>query len=196
MMPKENKDLIEQIKENIDRNIDGEKFDVKLHENILSKPKKENEKIRRHVNSFQVDLAIKAKDLEEEPVVLVVIEVKGSKQITTHEVITYSSKSRKHKTVFPWLRYGMIWSSPRNRENGIPMRFLKNNENNMDFAYNFESNVSGNFNNFFENILKKQIDISRMLYGLYNGKYNNIEYLSVNIDFGSKFKKKGGKKVE
>jgi hypothetical protein len=52
----------------------------------------------------------------------VVLEFK--KSITTHDVLTYSAKARKHKQVYPYLRYGLVASADR----AIPRRFFTHNE--------------------------------------------------------------------
>jgi hypothetical protein len=52
----------------------------------------------------------------------VVLEFKT--RITTHDVITYGAKSRKHKQVYPWLRYGIVASG----ETAAPRRFFIHNE--------------------------------------------------------------------
>ena len=41
----------------------------------------------------------------------VVLEFKSG--ISTHDVLTYSAKARKHKQVYPYLRYGLVESWPR-----------------------------------------------------------------------------------
>jgi hypothetical protein len=57
----------------------------------------------------------------------VVIEFKP--RITTHDVLTYSAKARKHKQIYPYLRYGMIMGAER----ALPGRFFVHNEA-LDFA--------------------------------------------------------------
>jgi len=188
-MAEENEELIEEIREKINIQIhDDGNIEVREHEPILIKPKSQKERPSRHVNSLQVDLGLFDKRLQSEwmegPICLIIIEVKGSKSISTHDVLIYSSKARKHKNLFPWLRYGMVWSSPPEKENGIPRRFFMNNEN-LDFAYNFEENIDGNFKIFYENILKTQIEISRTLYDIFEKKIK-VEYFSSYLKFGKK----------
>lgn len=57
----------------------------------------------------------------------VVLEFKT--RITTHDVITYSAKARKHKQVYPYLRYGLVASS----EVHVPGRLFTHNEA-LDFC--------------------------------------------------------------
>ena len=49
--------------------------------------------------------------------------------ITTHDVLTYSTKARKHKQVYPYLRYGLVIGSVER----IPRRFFTHNEG-LDFC--------------------------------------------------------------
>ena len=51
----------------------------------------------------------------------VVAEFKG--RMTTHDVITYSAKARKHKQVYPFLRYGLVVET-----DSIPSRAFIHNE--------------------------------------------------------------------
>jgi hypothetical protein len=183
-MTKENTELMEEIFNKIKEYTDHNNIGVKMHENILIKLKKEEEKTSRHVNSFQVDLALLDKIKE---VYLVIIEVKGYETITTHDVLIYSSKAKKHKNLYPWLRYGIIWSSPKGKDHGIPRRFYMNNEN-LDFAFNFEGDINVNFKKFHDNILKRQIEISRNLYKILENKNLKTTYFSSTLDFGEKEK--------
>ncbi|MGC8645875.1 MAG: hypothetical protein ACP5UO_06460 [Thermoplasmata archaeon] len=187
-MAKENSRLFREIKEKIVE-CAGNELEVKDHFNVLARLKEHSERNSRHVNSFQADLVISDKTLAEKPVELVIIEVKGAEFINTHDVLIYSSKARRHKVLFPWLRYGMVWSSPPDKEKGVPMRFLMNNES-LDFAYNFENQVGEKFDDFYRHILWKQIDASRRLYELYNNSKNMIEYFNVVVDLGTGLDKK------
>ena len=63
---------------------------------------------KRGDSAFQTDLCVfeKTKDVK---LPRVVLEFKG--KITTHDVLTYSAKARKHKQVYPYLRYGVVVSN-------------------------------------------------------------------------------------
>ena len=50
-------------------------------------------------------------------------------RITTHDVLTYSAKARKHKEIYPYLRYGMVATD----EARVPGRFVTHNEA-LDFC--------------------------------------------------------------
>jgi hypothetical protein len=63
-------------------------------------------KPRKGQPAFQTDLCVFEEKKEDLFIPRVVMEFKGS--ITTHDVLTYSAKARKHKQVYPYLRYGII----------------------------------------------------------------------------------------
>jgi hypothetical protein len=62
------------------------------------------------------------------PIPLVVIELKV-RDITTHDIITYSHKAQRHEEIYPYLRYGLVVGQ------GGPLtaKFLTHNEA-FDFA--------------------------------------------------------------
>jgi len=195
-MATENKRLIEEIMDNINKYIGNDKdyketVEVKKAENIPRKAIKNGEKISRGKNAFQTDIGLiyrsqkNEENKNKEEIYLVIIEVKGSAIITTNDILDYSSRAKKHKNIYPWLRYGMVWSSPKERD--IPRRFYTNNES-LDFAFNFNGNVVNNFQNFYENVLRKQIIMSLKLHKIHDGG-TGTPYFSSNIDFGYKGKK-------
>lgn len=90
----------------------------------------------RGTSAFETDLCV----IEEKPsgvkIPRVVLEFKG--KITTHDVLIYSAKARKHKQVYPYLRYGVVMSD----ETSVPGRVFTHNES-LDFAlalHNFKTN--------------------------------------------------------
>jgi hypothetical protein len=60
---------------------------------------------KRGDSAFQTDLCIfrKRRDIE---LPKIVFEFKQN--LTSHDVITYSNKARRHKQIYPYLRYGLI----------------------------------------------------------------------------------------
>ena len=78
-------------------------YQITLDNNLELKvdPKKP----KRGQSAFQTDLCIflKRRDLL---LPKVVMEFKES--LSTHDVITYSNKAKRHKQVYPYLRYGLI----------------------------------------------------------------------------------------
>ena len=211
-MATENKGLIDKIIGNINKYIwndkDCFKKYIKNNENydgtiqvsdhnkgVPIRPVCKGDKISPGDNAFRTDIELfygsqedkEKKKREKEyngEVYLVIIEVKGSAKITTNEVAEYSYRARRHKNIYPWLRYGMVWSSPKERD--IPRRFYTNNES-LDFAFNFNGDVDNNFQDFYENILRKQIIMSLKLHKIHDGG-TGTPYFSSNVDFGYKGK--------
>jgi len=192
-MAKENTELMKKIIDDINKYIGNDKdyngnIEVRDHENIPIRIINKGEEISRGKNAFQTDIAlissIQENKEEENFLPLVIIEVKGSESITTHDILNYSFKARRHKNIYPWLRYGMVWSSLEKK--CAPKKLYMNNES-LDFAFNFNGDVDNNFQNFYENILRKQIIISSKLHEILNGE-TGTPYFSSNVDFGYKGK--------
>src|SRR5450755_2665962 len=59
-------------------------------------------------SAFQTDLCVFEEKKKDILIPRVVMEFKS--RITTHDVLTYSAKARKHKQVYPYLRYGIVIS--------------------------------------------------------------------------------------
>jgi hypothetical protein len=83
----------------------------------------------RGQSAFQTDLCVfeevrfeeNSKDVKVQ-IPRVVMEFKPG--LSSHDVITYSAKARKHKSVYPYLRYGLVIAN----ETTIPGRFFIHNE--------------------------------------------------------------------
>jgi hypothetical protein len=78
-------------------------------------------------SAFQIDLCVFEEKSSDVVNPRVVLEFKTV--ITTHDVLTYIAKARKHKQVYPYLRYGLIVSESTT----IPHRFFIYNES-LDFC--------------------------------------------------------------
>lgn len=76
----------------------------------------------RGQSAFETDLCVFDDISPDTSLPRVVLEFK--KSITTHDVLTYSTKARKHKQVYPYLRYGLVASA----DPTIPRRFFTHNE--------------------------------------------------------------------
>jgi len=76
----------------------------------------------RGQSAFQTDLCVFDDVTPDTSLPRVVFEFK--KSITTHDVLTYSAKARKHKQIYPYLRYGLVASADAT----IPRRFFTHNE--------------------------------------------------------------------
>ena len=77
---------------------------------------------KRGVYAFETDLLVED---EERP--LVVLELKLG--ITTHDVLTYSTKAARHKEIYPYLRYGLVIGG----QTTVDARFFTHNSD-LDFV--------------------------------------------------------------
>jgi hypothetical protein len=77
-------------------------------------------------SAFQTDLCLFETKVGGVEIPRVVLEFKES--ITTHDIITYSTQARKHKQVYPYLRYGTVVA----KGPAVPRRFFVHNES-LDF---------------------------------------------------------------
>ncbi|MPZ34748.1 MAG: hypothetical protein GEV13_27820 [Rhodospirillales bacterium] len=82
---------------------------------------------KRGSSAFQTDLCIFERKGDNIWLPRVVFEFKTG--ITTHDVLTYSVKAQRHKTIYPYLRYGFVASD----ETNVPGRFFTHNTN-LDFC--------------------------------------------------------------
>ena len=89
----------------------------------------------------------------------IVIEAKLS--ISTHDAITYSYKAQNHKSVTPFLRYGIMLG---NREHkSLPGRLFRHGSN-FDFMIRLQGAVLSEKEKLsFINLLKKELEYSRQL---------------------------------
>jgi len=91
------------------------------------------------------------------------MEFKGVLRLTT--VLTYSAKARKHKQVYPYLRYGIVVSE----EAFIPGAFSPTNEA-LDFCAAIADYRGARLSEFLATLLKKEVECSRRLEAIGFGK--------------------------
>lgn len=125
----------------------------------LETSKKNGLNPKRGHSAFQTDLCIfEVKDNLEFP--RVVIECKTN--LSTHDILTYSAKAGKHKTVYPSLRYGLYVSEI----NKIPGKFFIHNEH-IDFFIAGADFKNEKIIELAKTIIKKEISISKTLDSIY-----------------------------
>jgi hypothetical protein len=107
-------------------------------------------------SAFQTDLCVFEQKSEGVVIPRVVLEFKTS--ITTHDVITYSAKARKHKQVYPYLRYGLVMSQVA----AVPKRVFVHNES-LDFAAAIQDATEAELNKFFTHLLSVEVAASKRL---------------------------------
>lgn len=117
----------------------------------------------RGQSAFQTDLCIFERVAANVQLPRVVVEFKAG--LSTHDVLTYSTKARKHKQVYPYLRYGLVTS----RSDFVPGRFFTHNEA-LDFCVAAGSMTKAMLRRVLQDLLKKEIATSRMLEKITYGK--------------------------
>jgi hypothetical protein len=113
--------------------------------------------------AFQTDLCVLEEVSEGILIPRVVIEFK--KSITTHDVLTYSAKARKHKQVYPYLRYGILGS----KERVVPGRVFVHNEA-LDFCVAAAALDVKQFRRTLATLLDDEIKASKKLEDIAFGK--------------------------
>ena len=113
-------------------------------------------KLSRGQAAFQTDLCV-FEDIDAEVrIPRVVMEFKAG--VSTHDVITYSAKARKHKQVYPYLRYGLVIAN----ETTVPGRFFTHNEA-LDFCVAAASYRVKCIHEIFATLLRDEVAASRRL---------------------------------
>lgn len=120
---------------------------------------------KRGKSAFQTDLCVFERKKADIHIPRVVIEFKTS--ISTHDILTYSTKAGKHKQVYPYLRYGLLIANIE----FIPRRVYNHNEF-LDFVICSGGIDKKRLHQLFENLLKKEIEASRCLEEMHFGNAN------------------------
>jgi len=90
----------------------------------------------------------------------IIIEAKLS-SITTHDAITYSYKAQNHKTITPFIRYGIIIGHRENHP--LPGRLFRHGTN-FDFMFSSQKEkMSAAEKDAFVDLIKKELRYSRQL---------------------------------
>jgi hypothetical protein len=117
---------------------------------------------RRGQSAFSTDLCVFEEKAAGVEIPRVVLEFKG--RLTTHDVLTYSAKARKHKQVYPYLRYGIVMSE----ESAVPGRFFTHNEA-LDFALALKSFKALRLHETLATTIQAEVRASRALEALIFG---------------------------
>ena len=78
--------------------------------------------------------------------------------LTTHDVLIYSTKARKHKQIYPYLRYGLVIGN----EEKVPGKFFTHNEG-LDFCVAAASFKTNRLHEVIARLLRAEIQASRNL---------------------------------
>ena len=113
-----------------------------------------------NVNQYETDLVILDHESEQSWKPRVIIEAKKG-NITTHDAITYSQKALSHKTVHPYLRYGIMLGDRKHYP--LPGRLYRHGAH-FDFMISFVGTCPrvAEIDRFTE-IIRAEIDASRKL---------------------------------
>ena len=111
--------------------------------------------------AFQTDLCIFLKKeksiLQKQDILPPKIVFEFKEKLTSHDVITYSNKARRHKRIYPYLRYGIIcyglWS--------IPKRFFIHNKA-LDFCLATAEDPKFRLE-MLRKLIEEELEISNML---------------------------------
>jgi hypothetical protein len=99
------------------------------------KMKKQNVLVSAICNSYQVDLLI-TKD--NKPFIAIECKLDG---ISTHGLITYSDNAKKHKQLFPALKYGLLLADNYKGKNTLEKKIFMH-ENSFDFITCIDTTLS------------------------------------------------------
>lgn len=110
----------------------------------------------RGASAFQTDLCVFEQKPNGVEIPRVVLEFKGG--ISTHDVLTYSAKARKHKQVYPYLRYGVVMSE----EASVPGRVFTHNEA-LDFALALRNFKTHRLHEILASTIQAEVEASRLL---------------------------------
>jgi hypothetical protein len=148
-----------------------------LYENIVNSSLEPiaNAKVpSRGHSAFETDLCIFYKKTNSLLIPKVVLEFKRS--ITTHDIITYSYKAKRHKLIYPYLRYGLISYNLTK----IPKRFFLHNEN-IDFYLTLKHHRA-RLGSVLKKLILSEIKISNILEKTIFEK-NEYDFFRTNLEF-------------
>lgn len=111
---------------------------------------------RRGISAFQTDLCVFDAVSADASIPRVVLECKGN--LTTHDVLTYSAKARRHKQIYPYLRYGLLLS----KNDRVPSRFYRHNEA-LDFCIAVGGLAGRSTGHAISRLIRSEIAASRAL---------------------------------
>jgi hypothetical protein len=119
--------------------------------------------------AFQTDLCIFEVLESALEIPRVVLEFKP--KLSTHDVLTYSAKARRHKQIYPYLRYGVIVA----RYKAIPKRFFLHNED-LDFCVAAAAFNTKELPRAVARIVTQEVRTSRQLERIAFGKTDAAVY--------------------
>lgn len=131
-------------------------YEIRVDSNLEIMKPEQVRKPKRGSSAFQTDLCVFEDKSPDVSIPRVVVEFKTT--ITTHDVLTYSTKAKKHKQIYPYLRYGVLASA----EKMVPGRVFTHNEG-LDFFASVADLTEPEFKKLFSALLKAEVAASRCL---------------------------------
>ena len=109
------------------------------------------------------------------PIIIIEAKLEG---ITTHDAITYSYKAQNHKSITPFIRYGIIIGNRKHYP--LPGRLFRHGTN-FDFMISFkEEELNPIEKSTFQDLLKKELFYSKQLEEIFlNSRSSNREHYFV-----------------
>ena len=179
---KEDQVLMEQFKDNLqlclehssylrDKNYEVEKG-INLKSSYSTTTFEPN---KRGYDSFQVDIkVIQVSDSVEIPMIAIELKTGKKDSATTNDILIYSSKARRHKVFYPWLRYGLIWFNDK----PVTGKFFKNNEY-LDFTGGVSESDINEMSNKWKDlveIVKKQLEIAEQIHDIFTQSKDKTKF--------------------
>lgn len=157
MYNKQENEWTEKICELLKKELDNSKYEVSCFERIPYSIFVDGYKDNREeleIMKYEVDLLVKEKR-DDYSIPRLIIESKY-RAITTHDVITYNDKAKRHKELFCGLRYGLMIGN--SVEQNISSRII-NNGNNFDFMLAFNNDIPNDKEwSLFVEIVKRNLE--------------------------------------
>ena len=113
--------------------------------------------------AFQTDLLVKKGKL---PLVVCELKYKKGGGFTTHDILTYSTKAKRHKEIYPYLRYGFIAGNTQTLSN----KFFTHNTA-FDFALAIEG-FNKESKEEFVCLVKDQVSYGEKLLNVLQNKHS------------------------
>jgi hypothetical protein len=123
----------------------------------------------RGQSAFQTDLCVFERVAANTRIPRVVLEFKTG--LSTHDILTYSTKARRHKQVYPYLRYGIVAA----REPRVTAKFFNHNEA-LDFVIAAGSLSASRFAGLLRSLIRKEVSASRRLERMAFDSSNAVVY--------------------
>ena len=131
---------------------------------------------KRGHSAFQTDLCVFENINETTNIPRVVLEFK--KGLNTHDVLIYNNKAKRHKRIYPYLRYGIVVGDYEE----VPGKYYTHARS-LDFCLAAKKFKENRLHEILVNLLKTEIQNSRTLEAvLFNKKKTHIFKTVIKID--------------